>query len=229
MDFLKADLLKKEFEVEGSFYNVMVNGKEFECRNYAQVYKKGSKTQDKYDALFVLVNPGKCMPKHSSYKIPQVIVGQIPVHYTLTKTDNTQYQIMRYMKLKNWNKVLLINLSDIRAGNMADFKQQLKDAEKNHFDSHSIFSSKRGPELKRTLSKINGPIILAWGTDPLIKKLAEWAILFLPEDKIVGMEHEKKPYYFHVSPPPLEGKLRWLEYMYNRLIQDNIANNQRRS
>jgi hypothetical protein len=32
-----------------------------------------------------------------------------------------------------------------------------------------------------------------------------------------GMEHEKPPYYYHASPTPLEGKLRWLEYMIDRI------------
>ncbi|GGA91764.1 DUF1643 domain-containing protein [Ornithinibacillus halotolerans] len=219
MDFLKADLLKKEFEVEGSFYNIVINGKVFECRNYAQIYKKDRKTQEKYDALFVLINPGKCMPKLSTYEIPQVTVGQSPINFTLAQTDNTQYQIMRFMKLKQWNKVLLINLSDIRAGNMDDFKKELKDVKKYKFDSHSIFSPKRCPELKRTISKINGPIILAWGTDPSIKKLAEQALQCLPEDRIIGMEHEKEPFYYHASPPPIKGKMRWLEYMNNREIK----------
>lgn len=217
MDFVKVDILKNEFVVEGSFYKVDVNNTEFQCRNFAWIYRYDYKSQEKFDALFVLVNPGQCMPKRSTSVIPQVPVDQIPVTYTLAKTDNTQYQIMRCMKLKTWKNVLLINLSDLRAGNMAEFRQKLKLAENNKFVNHSIFSPVRRQELNSILSKLKGPIILAWGTDPVIRKLAERAIQCLPKDNIIGMEHDRKPYYYHASPPPLKGKVKWLEYM-RRLV-----------
>lgn len=140
MIFYKADVLKNEFEVKGSFYQVDVKGKRFECRNYAQVYRKGRKTYEKTDALFVLVNPGLCAPKQSTYEIPQIKVGQHYENYTLAKTDNTQYQMMRFMKMKNWKNVLIINLSDIRAGNMKALKEKLDVAKQCSFDRHSIFS-----------------------------------------------------------------------------------------
>lgn len=83
--------------------------------------------------------------------------------------------------------------------------------------SLSIFSPSREKELKKVIDQLNGPIILAWGVDSIIKNLAEQAYRFLPKEKIVGMEHDKSPYYYHVSPPPLIGKLRWLKYMNDRI------------
>jgi hypothetical protein len=42
MEFIKAVQLKPTFEVKGSFYNREMDGKVFECRNYAHIYRKGS-------------------------------------------------------------------------------------------------------------------------------------------------------------------------------------------
>ncbi|WP_428911989.1 hypothetical protein [Niallia sp. Krafla_26] len=148
MEFINAERLKAEFEVEGSFYTVAMGGKVFECRNYAQVYRKGRKNQDYYDAVFVLVNPGLCTPNQSTYQIPQISAGESPpLRYILSKTDNTQYQVMRLMQLKHWNKVLLLNLSDIRAGNLIEFKEKLLEASRVGFNCHSIFSSSRLKKL----------------------------------------------------------------------------------
>ena len=68
------------------------------------------------------------------------------------------------------------------------------------------------------LAKSNGPIIVAWGTNPMIKDLAERAMQALPNDRIVGREHEKRPYYFHASPPVLKRKIEWLQYMNKTVI-----------
>ncbi|MBM4763717.1 DUF1643 domain-containing protein [Bacillus sp. B15-48] len=218
MEFVKAEHLKKQFEVKGSFYNLEINRQFFECRNYAEIYRKDMENQINYDAIFVLVNPGLCTPKKSTYHIPQRSVGESsPVNFTFAKTDNTQYQIMRFMQLKKWNKVLLINLSDIRAGNLVEFKHKLNDAKKVGFESHSIFSSQRKEELDQVLSECNGPIILAWGTNPIVKTLAERAFAAIPQDRIVGIEYKSPPFYYHPSPTPLEGKRKWLKQM-NEII-----------
>lgn len=217
MEFIKAEQLKLKFEVKASFYNREKDGKVFECRNYAQIYRLNSGDQPSYDAIFVLANPGLCTPKQSSYEIPHVSVIKPQLKYTLAKTDNTQYQIMRFMQLKNWNTVLLINLSDIRAGNLQEFGRQLHEAKKVGFDSHSIFSPARERELQQEIDRCHGPIILSWGTDPVVKKLAERAFAVLPQERIKGMEHDKTPYYYHASPTPLDGKIKWLEYMNERI------------
>jgi hypothetical protein len=217
MELIKAEHLKTKFEVEGSFYNIEIGSKVFECRNYAQVYRIDSKNNQWYDAIFVLANPGLCTPKQSSYEIPHLSVEETAVNYTLAKTDNTQYQIMRFMQLKNWNKILLINLSDIRAGNLNEFRKKLNEAKKAGFESHSIFSALRVNELKKVIAQCTGQTILAWGTDPIVKQLANRACDVLPQERIIGMKHEKAPFYYHASPTPLKGKIRWLEYMNERI------------
>jgi len=212
MEFVKADSLKKQFEVKGSFYHLEIHGHRFECRNYAQVYRKDKENQKEYDAVLVLMNPGLCSPKKSTYPIPQISHGESSLTFTFAKTDNTQYQIMRFMNLKNWNKVLVINLSDIRAGNLDEFKRKLNEAKRVGFDRHSIFSKQRKGELEQVLSNSNCPIIVAWGTDSRFKNLAECALVALPRDRIIGVEHEIKgtPFYYHASPTPLKGKIEWL-------------------
>ncbi|MCM3671003.1 DUF1643 domain-containing protein [Mesobacillus maritimus] len=217
MEFVKADSLKKQFEVKGSFYHLKIQGHSFECRNYAQVYRKDKENQKEYDAIFVLMNPGLCSPKKSTYLIPQISHGESSLNYTYAKTDNTQYQIMRFMNLKNWNKVLVINLSDIRAGNLDEFKRKLNDAKRVGFEGHSIFSEQRKDELGQVLSNSNCPIIVAWGTDSRFKNLAECALAALPQERIIGVEHNNKPFYYHASPTPLKGKVEWLQHM-NEII-----------
>ncbi|WP_428911990.1 hypothetical protein [Niallia sp. Krafla_26] len=50
-----------------------------------------------------------------------------------------------------------------------------------------------------------------------MKNLAKLALDVLPHNKIVGMAYNKQPYYYHASPPPKEGKVRWLEYMNDKI------------
>lgn len=211
MDFICAKKLKKEFGVEGSFYNVRMNGQVFGCRNYVHVCRKENRTQSSFDAIFVLANPGLCAPKDNDPS--QIFVGETSKDFTLAKTDHTQYQIMRAMKLKNWKKVLLINLSDIRAGNLTHFKNELDQAEKAGFDCHSIFSNERKHELKSVMGQCRGPIIIAWGTNPVVRELANEALSVLPKDKTGGMKHRLNPYYYHASPPPKTGKVKWLTWI----------------
>ncbi|MDX8366321.1 hypothetical protein [Cytobacillus sp. IB215665] len=217
MEFVKAEHLKNLYSVKGSFYNIEIDNQVFECRNYAEIYHKNNKCHSKYDAVFVLVNPGLCSPKYSTYQIPHYKKEEILKNFTPAKTDNTQYQIMRCMLLKQWNNVLIINLSDIRAGNLTKFKQSVDEATSKGFESHSIFSSERKEELKDVLTRSKGPIILAWGTNPIVKNLAEQAYASLPLEKIVGIEHTNRPFYYHASPTPLERKIKWLKEINERI------------
>ncbi|WP_338472481.1 hypothetical protein R4Z10_06985 [Niallia sp. XMNu-256] len=181
------------------------------------MYRKDSKQQEHYDAIFVLVNPGLCTPKQSTYQIPHVTIGEGPINFIPAKTDNTQYQVMRFMELKQWKKVLLLNLSDIRSGNLSEFKEKLDDANRLGFESHTIFSPLRTRELKLVLLKCLGSVILAWGTDSKVKSLAKLALNTFPHAKIVGLEYKQTPYYYHASPLRLDGKIRWLENMNDRI------------
>ncbi|WP_332692806.1 hypothetical protein [Halalkalibacter lacteus] len=55
------------------------------------------------------------------------------------------------------------NLSDIRSGNMAAFKQNLDQAEKVSFHYHSILSDQRETELKKLRLLNKGPVVAGGG------------------------------------------------------------------
>lgn len=42
MEFTPADTLKKDFEVEGSFYNITLQNKDYQCRNQLESFEKVS-------------------------------------------------------------------------------------------------------------------------------------------------------------------------------------------
>ena len=138
MSFLLAADLKERFYTEGAFYHMELNGEGYACRGLAKINRRGIET-DIADALFVLVNPGSCQPEDEDYQFPCYSddLKQIPL--VKAKSDPTQYQIMRLMERRGWNMIYIINLSDLRAGNIDEFKMILNNFEGNLNDSHSIF------------------------------------------------------------------------------------------
>ncbi|MFB5662685.1 DUF1643 domain-containing protein [Alteribacillus sp. HJP-4] len=219
MEFVKAEALKKEYAVDGSFYNANYSDQVFECRNYAHIYNKHDKSSKRLDAILTLVNPGLCSPANASDLIPGTATSCRDLEkFTPAKTDNTQYQVMRLMKLKNWNKVLIINLSDLRAGNLKELYKKLSAAQHAGFAEHSIFSESRKKELERLVFLCDGPIIVGWGTDPIVNKLAPKALSALPKNRTVGLPHNKgKYYYYHPSPPRKDGKEFWLKSIAEKI------------
>ncbi len=145
MDFWTAEELKKEFSVVASFYQKEINNKMYLFRNHALIIRKGFAAQEHPDAVIVMANPGSCSPKDHSYNPPiiQNEVGCLP--YVEVTEDPTQRQLMRLMKLMNWNVISICNLSDLCSGNMDDFAEKLSQIE-NSFKNHTIFSDARATE-----------------------------------------------------------------------------------
>ncbi|MDN3015853.1 hypothetical protein PH210_06480 [Paenibacillus sp. BSR1-1] len=201
MEYVYAETLKNEFKVLASFYTEQVRGEEFHCRNIAFVMQKGKQNIKRPDAFIILMNPGTSAPKGKKSTSPYLYL-EAPSKLPLVeaKPDPTQYQIMRLMRLKGWNCVGILNLSDIRAGNSDDFKILLEKAELTGFHSHSIFSSTRVNELVSIINCSNGPIITAWGTNELLEPLANRALSILPSSRLKGLEHINKPFYYHINP-----------------------------
>ncbi|WP_240374068.1 hypothetical protein [Bacillus piscicola] len=218
MDFLTADRLKGTYSTEASFYNFKTAEQTFACRDFVHIYENDNRQIDRFDAIFTLANPGLCSPAETTYDIPHVVEKrEYQRKYIPAKTDNTQYQIMRLMHVRKWCNVLVINLSDIRCGNLKDFRIKLKEAEKAGFTSHSIFATQRKQELTHVLDQCAGPVIAAWGTNPVVKELAEKAIHALPAERVTGVLYEKRPFYYHASPQPKGKKLEWLRSMAREL------------
>lgn len=223
--FLKADELKKEFVVSASFYQLKVAKKVFLCRNHAIIKMKGSIRKNTPDALIVMANPGSCEPDDFTINPPVMQNNLTNIPYVPVNTDPTQYQIMRLMKLMDWNEVSIINLSDVCSGNMSEFKQRLLHVENHSVNSHSIFSEERFIEREKYFNAVDKKVILAWGKDTSIKKLAITALEMIPKDKtLYGLKFPDQNWAYRHPNPMLKTRcITWLEDINRQLSsQHNI-------
>lgn len=220
MSFLIAGDLKERFYTEGAFYQMELNGEGYACRGLARISRRGIET-DVADALFVLVNPGSCQPTDEDYHFPNYNTDHSKIPFVQAKSDATQYQIMRLMERRGWNMIYIINLSDLRAGKIADFRDHLTLFEAQDNDSHSIFSSKRIDELALLLSE-KTRIIAGWGTQPFMKDKMLLALTVLPEfGKVTGLPHKTNPYYYHPFPMVQHKCIKWVDDMCEVLEEED--------
>jgi hypothetical protein len=218
MEFLSAAQLKKEFRVEASFYQIIVGNNMYQCRKHAVIIRKGYSMENHPDAVIVMANPGSCSPSDKSYEAP-VVQGTIKnVKYVSVDDDQTQQQLMRLMKLMNWNFISIINLSDLCAGNMADFGKKLNEIESYHYVNHSIFAEDRKEEREEIFKCIDSKLILAWGGNSKIRKLACDTLAKLPKERFIfGLPGTKKWSYRHPFPM-IQAKCKaWLKDMVEQL------------
>lgn len=223
MSFIPAAELKKTYFTEGAFYQRVVNGEVYTCRSLARVRRKNI-DEERVDALFVMVNPGSCQPEDKNYQIPEY-EGVLPeVQFVPAKSDPTQYQIMRLMECKGWNTVYIVNLSDLRAGNIDDFREQLKQFEFHKDDSHSIFSASRIIEFERLIES-DMQVIVGWGVQPFMKsKMIEALTIISDLSKIYGLPHPIYPYYYHPFPMVQHKCIKWLDDICRNLERnDNVG------
>ncbi|MEH7226662.1 hypothetical protein V7112_22930 [Bacillus sp. JJ1566] len=225
MYFYPAEQLKKEFAVTASFYRFQVGDKKFLCRNHAIIKRKEVTKQEEPNAVIVMANPGSCSPNIPLDKIP--VIKQHPVNllYVDVNPDPTQYQLMRLMKVRKWDVVSIINLSDVCAGKMTHFKEILIEFEQHYINEHSIFSDNRIEELEEVLKKSKSRIIPAWGQNLGIRNLANKAIQNLKEEhQIVGLpSRENKWRYRHPNPRLQEKCVKWLEDMEQLLKEEETV------
>lgn len=206
---LKADLNRK-FCTEGAFYYLKLNEVKHICRGLAKISRRGVES-DTADALFVLVNPGSCKPEDETYEFPAFNEDLKQVPFVQAQTDPTQYQIMRLMERMKWNMVYIINLSDLRAGNMDEFRKLSNYFESNSDNRHNIFSSNRKGILTSLLSK-KTKIIAGWGKNTIIKERAKIALDVLEKlSEVHGIPYEKRPYYKHPFPMLQQKCIKWLD------------------
>ncbi|MDN3956171.1 hypothetical protein [Sporolactobacillus laevolacticus] len=210
MDLVSKKELLEEFEVEASFYNVKISDRVFECRSQARIKRIGF-SSNKLDAIFILCNPGSCDPLMKEM-VPVLDPRREAAPFIKANSDPTQEQIMRLMKIKHWNLISIINLSDLCSGNLADFKTKLKDAISLSFTYHSIFSNERENELKKLLQfNPSVQLIAGWGTEPFIKTMVEKVFQHKLIKNIKGWKHKTNPFYYHPNPRIYESKKEWID------------------
>lgn len=223
MELVKKKELLTEFEVEASFYNVKLGDVVFECRNQARIKRKGF-TTEKFDAIFILCNPGSCEPIMKA-AVPYLDPRRAEAPFIRANSDQTQEQIMRLMKIKQWNQVNIINISDLCSGNLTDFTKILTDAENASFTYHSIFSDERREELLRILkSNSKGFVISGWGTNSIIKAGANKVLQHNQISSLIGWKHKLRPFYYHPNPHIYQDKKEWIHQTLESLEDWKIRN-----
>jgi hypothetical protein len=218
MEFFSAAQLKKDFKVEASFYQIKVGNKMYQCRNHAVIMRNEYSLENQPDAIIVMANPGSCSPSDKSYEAP-VVQGNIKnVKYVPVDHDQTQQQLMRLMVLMDWNVISIINVSDLCTGKMTDFAKKLNEVESYQYVNHSIFSEDRTEEREETFKYKDSKLILAWGVNTNIKKLACDAISKLPKERFIFGLHGKNKWSYRHPFPMLKSKCKeWLKDMVEQL------------
>ena len=214
--FQSGKELENLFYTEGAFYKLQTHGKIRICRSLAAIRRIGTEKEG-IDALFVLLNPGKCFPLAGEDSIPLLSgeVARLPL--LPAAPDNTLYQLMRLMERMNWNSVQVINLTDLRTGKFDEYKESQRFMKQYGDRRHTIFSIDRYVELLDCMERA-GTVIAGWGTKSSISPVAEDAYTILMElEDIKGLAYKTHPLYYHPFPWLQNKCIKWLDDMEAQL------------
>jgi hypothetical protein len=222
--FIPAGELKQNYGVFGHFYSVEITSKEVvECRSVLEIAIKAHTPKDHSelsalspDAVFIMMNPGSSRPLvEVSNRIHARAIHKLPISLVPTKPDTTQYQVMRLMRVRGWQHVRVLNLSDIRSPKSAEFIKLFQRLEgESHFDSHSVFSDTRTDELSLKLpTRRKTPLVLAWGMSDKLNPLIDRCMSSLPrKSHLMGLlEPNNMNKYRHPLPSLHKDQRHWLE------------------
>lgn len=214
--FQSAKVLEEIFSTEGAFYKLQYGKRTHLCRSLASISRKGS-PGNRVDALFILLNPGNCLPVDGEDSIPYLTSSVEGVPLVPATPDNTIYQLMRLMERMKWDRVEIINLTDIRTGKFEDYLEAQKFLRQLRDSRHSIFSIDRYHELMDCEERADS-VIAGWGTKPAIRSAAEDAEVILSELAIVrGVASDNHPFYYHPFPWLRTRCIKWLDDMEAQL------------
>ena len=232
MNFQYAAELKKQFTCYGHFYElVLLNNDRLKCRSVLEIVDvdiarevPSDFSEMQPDVVVVMMNPGSSHPRdiyHMDKEIEYPRTGSsIRKELVLTQPDNTQYQIMRVAVGQGWKHIRVLNLSDLRDPKSGSFLQKvdaLSEIMGGHV--HSIFCAERAAELGHALRrKSRTPILLGWGQDPGLIRLAKQCLERLDGEPTCTVASDVHPMLnAHPSPMLQSKKLEWLETMIREL------------
>ncbi|MBB3182286.1 hypothetical protein [Variovorax sp. Sphag1AA] len=199
--------LDERYQVLGRFYAYPGEalGKSYLCRDILEIHRTAVGDQP-CNAVFVMMNPGDSKPLLGTESAPKH-----EARLVATRPDRTQFQLMRLMGMLGWQRVRVLNLSDLRNPRSSSFYEQLKGfkAHEGH-NGHSIFSTTRKAELAGALARKPGaPIVAAWGVGRPLKDLATNAVDAL-NGKAVGLNHPRGAWaYRHPLPQRNGPQIQW--------------------
>ncbi|WP_033543772.1 DUF1643 domain-containing protein [Planococcus sp. CAU13] len=210
--------LEKTFQTAAAFYKLELAGRTLLCRSLAEIRRKGA-VAERADALFVLLNPGQCLPSDAESEIPVLdgLAAELPL--VKAEPDNTLRQLMRLMERMNWNYVKVINLTDIVSGKFREFWKTQEFIELHDESRHSLFNMERHFELQRHV-QMSEKVVVGWGINPKIRGGAEEAYLCLLlfwQKEPYGIPHEIYPSFYHPFPWMRSKCIKWLDDMEQQL------------
>lgn len=214
--FQSGKRLENLFYTEAAFYKLQTHGEIQVCRSLVAIHRMGAESKG-VDALFVLLNPGKCLPIAGEDSIP-MLSGEVAELPLMPATpDNTLYQLMRLMERMNWNRVQVINLTDLRTGKFDEHKESQRFMKQCGDSRHTIFSMDRYVELLDCMERADA-VIAGWGTKSSIIPAAENAYSLLWEVADVrGLAYKTYPLYYHPFPWLQNKCIKWLDDMEAQL------------
>lgn len=243
MAIIKKKQLEKQYIAFARFYILKYDNKEEkECRSILEIFERNCNDnlneknsynslneENEIDAVFVMMNPGSGKPKED-YKqqcknIEQVKNGELEdIEFVETDPDDTQYQIMRVMRIMKWTYVRVINLSDYRNPQSESFYPMIKKS--MPYDKefiHSVFSKAREKEIN-SVFKADGKVrvVAAWGVNTKLNKLIKLALENNNLIKRIGNDkttykRKKKYYYYHPLPKNSLKQDLWLDDIIKKL------------
>lgn len=228
--FIPAEELKEIYGIFGHLYSVELASKAVvECRSVLEIADKSYLSKDHSDlslrnpdAVFVMMNPGSSKPLvEVRNRVRVETIHELPFSLVPTKPDTTRYQVMRLMHFRQWRHVRVLNLSDLRCSKSPEFIKlyQRLEADSN-FDSHSIFSEVRTPELAAKLPESRKvSLVLAWGLSAKLDPLIERCLSRIPSKRAIRglLEEGTVNKYRHPLPSLQKEKRAWLDNMVRQL------------
>lgn len=219
--FIAARQLKERFAAFGHFYELPTDAGPVPCRSvlelvsHARAASLGEGRRGLPNAVFVMMNPGSSWPLQGGWD--GAAPRSTPKRLVLAKPDTTQYQVMRVMDRMRWERVRVINLSDLHESRSSEFVRRYPALGQ----AHSIFSAGRRGELARELQRQDGaPLVLAWGVHPRLAPLIAQALPLLKEaGPCLGVQRPDVAGggYFHLLPQLQGDKLARVDALCEQL------------
>jgi len=187
---------KDDFKITGLFYSI--SG--IKCRKYLDIVRIDSLIEEP-DLMVIMMNPGSSSPVDGIDDNSNEAVAN---------PDKTQDQIMSLMNNCDFKFVRVLNLSDIREAKSKVLYKLIKEESIKNIP-HSIFNSKRKADLIKLFNS-SVPVVLGWGVDSALKKLALNALQKIKYQQIYGWKIEGCDFgYYHPLPPIHQKQKEWLE------------------
>ncbi len=207
-----------DYIVKGHFYYNMQSSQILPSRSVLTITDVNVEysTQNTFDLLVVMMNPGKSKPKCSKRWFEHSIADLSKL--TEAVPDATQYQIMKVMSKVKLHNALILNISDICETESNTFCKNVNELEySNVGTSHSVFSPERGEELNSYLSKLSGSaVVIASGVDYILMFFTKQMLDKMKGYNLISSRHENGLFY-HPLPRFEYQREEWVSTIVGKL------------